>query len=74
MNVEELAIDEHLKATVVFMRENIPEPKLLGIAESLPGLARLLWGGRPQEPCLPLELRPKKTTTDQESRLHSTAT
>jgi len=55
------AIDGDVKAVLEFMQENIPTEKLLGIAEKLPELARLLWAGFPQEPCTAISLERSKT-------------
>jgi hypothetical protein len=46
----QLVVDDHLKAVLEFMQTNVPASKLIGLAESLPQMARLLWGHVPQEP------------------------
>jgi hypothetical protein len=45
-----LQIDEHLQRLLEFMQDTIPANKLVGIAEKVPIMARLLWGHNPQEP------------------------
>jgi predicted alpha/beta hydrolase family esterase len=44
-----------------FMQENIPASRLIGVAESLPQMARLLWAITPQEPIQALLLVLPKT-------------
>ena len=46
----EFVVDEHFRSVVEFMQTAIPASKLLGIAEQLPHVARLLWGDVAQEP------------------------
>jgi hypothetical protein len=46
----DLVVDKDVKAVLEFMQTTIPTAKLIGVAESLPQLARLLWGHFPQEP------------------------
>jgi hypothetical protein len=46
----ELILDGDLKSVVEFMQSNIATSKLVGVAESLPKMAKLLWDGYPQEP------------------------
>jgi hypothetical protein len=46
----QLVLDVHVKAVVEFMQSNIPTAKLIGVAESLPKIGRLLWDGYEQEP------------------------
>jgi hypothetical protein len=45
----ELKTDNHVKQVVEFMQTNIPESKLIGVADAVPQMARLLWGHVPQE-------------------------
>jgi len=49
-NETELVLDNDVRAVMEFMQQKIPAEKLLGVAESLPGLARLLWVKFQQEP------------------------
>jgi hypothetical protein len=49
-------VDEHLKSVLEFMQRSIPTCKLVGIAEKMPEMARLLWGHYSQEPVKPLLL------------------
>jgi hypothetical protein len=53
----ELKIDGHVRQVLAFMQSNIPVHKLVGIAERLPELARLLWDHYPQEPVIPISMR-----------------
>ena len=52
----ELILDGDLKSVVEFMQSNIATSKLVGVAESLPKLAKLLWDRYPQEPLNGLSL------------------
>jgi hypothetical protein len=54
----QLIADEHLQMVLEFMQSNIPMYKLVGVAEHLPEMARLLWRHVPQEPLTLLALRP----------------
>ena len=45
-----IKLDEHLKSVLEYMQQNIPTSKLVGIAEKLPDMARLLWSNYSQEP------------------------
>ena len=47
----EFILDEDLKAVLEFMQSQIPASKLLGIADALPQVAKLLWAHLPQELC-----------------------
>ena len=70
-----LQLDEHMKAVLQFMQENVPTSKLIGVADSLPQMARLLWGRYPQEPCHALNLTLEKPfISDQASQSLSVAT
>ena len=50
-------VDRDLQAVLEFMQSNIPTAKLVGIAERMPQMARLLWGDNQQEPVRPIALR-----------------
>ena len=50
MNKTELLMDKDLRLVVEFMQENLEAQKLVAVSESLPQIARLLWGDVPQEP------------------------
>ena len=52
----QLVADGHVKAVLEFMQANLPTAKLIGVADSLPQMARLLWGHYPQEPCAAVAL------------------
>lgn len=56
----QIEIDEHLRMTLEFMQANIPEAKLLGVANAVPQAARLLWDHVPKEPVLVAALTKKK--------------
>jgi hypothetical protein len=43
----EIVIDEHAKMVLEFMQENIPASRLIGVAESLPQMARAPVGNHP---------------------------
>ena len=43
-------IDPDVQAVLEFMQGRIQACKLVGIAEALPQIAKLLWGHNPQEP------------------------
>ena len=45
----ELTLDSDVKKVMEFMQENIAANKLLGVSESLPKIAKLLWDRYPQE-------------------------
>lgn len=51
-----VVLNEHVKAVLEFMQSNIPASKLIGAAEKLPEMARLLWGHFPQEPVIPMAI------------------
>jgi hypothetical protein len=51
-----LQIDGHLNGVLEFMQETIPANKLVGVAERIPELARLLWSHNQQEPISPVNL------------------
>jgi len=53
----QFSADEHVQIVLEFLQSNIPANKLMGIAECLPQMARLLWGHFQQEPFIPIELR-----------------
>ena len=60
MAESQLVLNDHVKEVLEFMQSNIPTTKLVGVAEKLPEMARLLWGHFPQEPYMVLSLvRPK---------------
>ena len=61
----QIAFHEDAKAVLEFMQSNVPTNRLLGVAEALPQMARLLWSGYPQEPLsvMRLESEPIKHET-----------
>jgi hypothetical protein len=65
----ELILDDDLKSVVEFMQSNIATSKLVGIAESLPKMAKLLWDRYPQEPIAGLSLcaEPLRVSTSGET-------
>lgn len=73
---EQLAftIDPDVQAVLEFMQRSVPSFKLLGIAESMPEMARLLWSRYPQEPvvAVSLEAKPLLLNTACETQLAAT--
>lgn len=55
----ELILDEHTKAVLEFMQERIPASKLVGVADRIPQMAKLLWDRYPQEAVTAVELHSK---------------
>jgi hypothetical protein len=51
-----LVVDKDVKAVLEFMWANTPPAKVIGVAEVIPQLARLLWSTDPQEPFSPIRL------------------
>jgi hypothetical protein len=51
-----ITLDEHLQSVLEYMQQNVPANKLLGVAEKLPDMARLLWSRYSQEPFHAVEL------------------
>jgi len=60
----QLEVDRDLQSVLEFMQAKIPTNKLLGVAESLPQMARLLWGEFPQEPFQCAQLRQGAISVD----------
>jgi hypothetical protein len=60
----QLIADADVQRVLEFMQVSIQAAKLVGVAESIPQMARLLWGRFPQEPVSPigLELDPAAKT------------
>jgi hypothetical protein len=54
MNIE---VDNDVKAVLEFMQERVAAFKLIGVAERIPAMAKLLWDKYPQEPVEPISLR-----------------
>jgi hypothetical protein len=52
-----LIFDEDVQSVLEFMQAKIVTTKLVAVADSLPGLARLLWGHYLQEPLIPANLK-----------------
>jgi hypothetical protein len=52
----QLVTDEHLRSVLEFMWGNVPSENVLGVAEAIPQMARLLWATDPQEPFVPIRL------------------
>jgi len=55
----QLVVDEHMKAVLSFMQRNVPTAKLIGIANALPQIAKLLWDVYPQENVRALSMNEK---------------
>ena len=71
----QFVIDEHVKAVLEFMQENVPASKLIGVAESVPQMARLLWDRFQQEPFSSISLHlDKPAMSGRESQSLSVAT
>jgi hypothetical protein len=60
----DLLADEHVRAVIELMQERVPAVKLIGVAEALPQMARLLWGHVPQEPVTPLSIGGSQPTAN----------
>jgi hypothetical protein len=58
---QEFMLDEHVKMVLEFMQGRIPASKLIGTAEKLPQIAKLLWDRYPQEPVNVASLASAKT-------------
>ena len=65
----ELILDRDLKSVLEFMQSNVKVSKLIGISESLPQIARLLWEQYPQEPFKAVYLNPKPLSISCEKQL-----
>jgi hypothetical protein len=48
----QFVVDADIRSVLEFMQFNVPTAKLVGIADSLPKIARLLWEHFPQESCV----------------------
>jgi hypothetical protein len=55
--VLQLIADDDLRGVLEYMQNSVPTQKLIGIAESLPQMARLLWTVYPQEPVAAVSLQ-----------------
>lgn len=53
-----LTMDRDLQSLLEFMQINIPASKLVAVADCVPQMARLLWGGYSQEPLRAILLDP----------------
>jgi len=74
-NGMQIVVDSDVQAVLEFMQANLPADKLLGVADGIPEMARLLWKQYPQEPCPVMVLRlPKPLTTGLVNQLLPTAT
>ena len=51
-----IKLDKHLQLVLEYMQQNIPTNKLVGVAEKLPDIGRLLWCIYSQEPFRAIEL------------------
>jgi hypothetical protein len=61
-------MDPDVKAVLEFMQGGIRAPKLVSVADSLPAVARLLWGQYSQEACYPLLLELTKPEAGSQSQ------
>ena len=65
----DLVIDRDVQTVLEFMQSNISTAKLVGVAESLPGIGRLLWSQYEQEPFNPIRMElPSATRVADQSR------
>ena len=44
-----MELDRDIRSVLDYMRSNVPAAKLVKVAETLPSLAHLMWGGYPKE-------------------------
>ena len=51
-----VVVEPDVQKVVRYMEENIVASKLIGVAVSLPEIARLAWSHIPQEPCVAVRL------------------
>jgi hypothetical protein len=59
------AVDVDAQNVLEFMQRKIQASRLIGVADMLPQIARLLWSQHPQEPCTAASLVvPKPTDCD----------
>ena len=56
MREMQFEVDSDVQAVLEFMHGRIQACKLVGVAEALPEMARLLWGHNPQEPVRTISL------------------
>lgn len=63
-----IEVDSDVQSVLEFMHQNIPASKLSGVADTLPQMARLLWAGIPQEPCVAVSLVLPKTDQGRQSQ------
>jgi hypothetical protein len=70
----ELILDGDLKKVTELMQRNIPAFKLVGVAESLPKMARLLWDRYPQESIDSLSLCEEPLTASSSCEIPQVAT
>jgi len=68
----EIIIDESVKLILETMQSRIPTNKLIGVADCLPQMARLLWKDYPQEPCSAISLRAEPLSIFCEKKLAAT--
>ena len=64
-----IVIDSDLQAVLEFMQDRIAATKLIQLADSLPQMARLLWGSCQQEHFVPIWLSPEKPSLQNQSPL-----
>ena len=60
-----IEMNPDVQAVIEFMQATVEASRLVGVAESIPQIARLLWSDGLQEPCYPIALvLPKPTGCD----------
>lgn len=69
MSEDGVDLDSHLKEVIMFMQSNVPASKLIGVADAIPQIARLLWARYPQEPLVAVSLSPKKLHQSQSTAI-----
>jgi hypothetical protein len=60
----QIKVNEDAKSVLEFMQANVPTERLVGVADVLPQMARLLWAKYPQEPCVGISLVGNGITSD----------
>lgn len=69
---KDFVVDQDVQAVLEFMQTNISVCKLIGVAECLPRIAKLLWRHYPQNPLVPVSLFARPLSTSYEKQLIST--
>jgi hypothetical protein len=67
-------LDDDVKVVLEFMQEKIPASKLVGVAERMPQIAKLLWDRYPQEAVTALSLSSLPLSVSSASEIPPSAT